>query len=72
MSHYDESIRPMCARKRLLIECSRRTRRLTHPGSEPQEQEGRPAFLPQAAEGFAVRPKSDHHRQAEELPRGEG
>ncbi len=29
-------------------------------------------FTRRAAEGFAVRPTSDHHRQAEELQRGEG
>ncbi len=43
-----------------------------HPGAKPQEQKGRQAVLPQATEGFAVRPKSDHHRHAEELQRGEG
>ena len=50
---------------------STRTARARHPGAEPAQYQSRQAVLSRAPEGLAVRPKGDHHRQAQELRGGE-
>src|SRR5216684_2868709 len=57
----------------LPLACSRSGwRRVGYSGPEPEGQEGSQEVLSQAIKRLAVCPAGDHHRQAEELRRGEG